>query len=249
MGKSGKAQPYHRGNVPEDLRLAALRLLKTMPYEALTIRRLASEIGVTAASFYNHYDRLETLLLEVAAAEHRRHGAIMAAIAESAPTRAQAARAMAVAMVEFAAADPQVFRIMFSLPGGQSHAEFQAARDEAFGILVRMVYGEERLHRMDAEARARCPEAYGFFSLVYGLSHIAMERNVRFDNAAGLRAFVETVVDGFIAGSAAAVFAGQGRDAAADGGALPAVRSRQSGGGARSTRSPARDQLASLKPS
>ena len=45
------ARQYHKGNVAEDLKLAAIRILEAETVEDLSVRRLAREIGVTAANF------------------------------------------------------------------------------------------------------------------------------------------------------------------------------------------------------
>ena len=58
---------YHKGNVAEDLMAVAVRILETERVEDLSVRRLAREVGVTPANFYNHFVSLNDLLLDLAA--------------------------------------------------------------------------------------------------------------------------------------------------------------------------------------
>lgn len=194
-------RPYHRGNVAEDLTAAAIRLMKTERYEDLSVRRLTREIGVTPANFYNHFENLESLLLNIAAQAHRERAAHVAKIIAETSSRAEAARIAAVDFVEMAQSNTEIFRIMFGLPARIGHKEFIEASDQSFGTLVRLVYGADLYDPTNlVETHVRCRTAYGFFALAYGLARIVLEGNVDLHSKAETREFVESVVDGFLTG-------------------------------------------------
>jgi AcrR family transcriptional regulator len=195
-------RPYHRGNVAEDLVAAAVRLLKTERYEDLSVRRLTREIGVTPANFYNHFPNLEDLLLTIAASAHLRRAALVEKIIARCATRIEAAQQSALDFVEFATANPEIFRIMFGLPSRNQHPGFVAAADKSFGELVYLVYGERLYDPTNLEeTHIRCQTAYGFFALVYGLARIVLEQNIELNSKAEVREFVEKVVASFIDGT------------------------------------------------
>jgi len=205
--KAAEKRPYHRGNVAEDLTAAALRLLKTERYEDLSVRRLTREIGVTPANFYNHFENLDDLLLNIAAAAHLRRADLIPKIQAKSKNRVEAAKAAALDFVEFAIANPEIFRMMFGLPSRGQHAKFTAAADKSFGALVQMVYGEDLYDPSNlAETHVRCQTAYGLFALAYGLARIVLEQNIELSSKAEIRAFVEEVVGRFIDGSISADF-------------------------------------------
>ena len=191
---------------------AATRILETERVEDLSVRRLAREVGVTPANFYNHFESLNHLLLEIGAAAFHERARHLAHIRRTAKTRAEAIRRSATSYVDLAVTKHQVFRIMYGLiPDSQKHPHFRAASDESMGQLVELVYGE-KLHdpaNLDA-TRERCKVAYGILALGYGLARIIVDGSVPFsaEKQTEMRRFVEAVVDSFIDGELAELAAG-----------------------------------------
>ncbi|MEJ0028520.1 MAG: TetR/AcrR family transcriptional regulator [Rhizomicrobium sp.] len=204
---AGGKRPYHRGNVAEDLTAAALRLLKTEPYENLSVRRLTREIGVTPANFYNHFENLDDLLLNIAADAHLRRAFFLRKTAESSENRIEAAKLAALDFVEFAVNNPQIFRIMFTLPSRIKHAKWVEAADTAFAAFVYLVYGQDLFDPTNlARSRQQCKAGYGYFALLYGLARIVLELNFPMKSKIDMKAFVEDIVRHYVDGSASEVF-------------------------------------------
>lgn len=200
-------RPYHRGNVADDLIAAAERLLKTERYEDISVRRLAREIGVTPANFYNHFDSLDTLFRKIATKGHVSRAARVRKISETSADRIEAAKATALHFVETAVSNPELFRLMFNLPSRITDPEFVRAADQSFGAIVRLVYGEDLFDPTNLkESRKRCQTAYGYFALVYGLTRVVSELNFPMKTKAERKSFVESIVQGFIDGTASADF-------------------------------------------
>lgn len=198
------ARQYHKGNVAEDLKLAAIRILEAETVEDLSVRRLAREIGVTAANFYNHFDSLNDLLLEIAAEIYRERALQIAHIRRTSSTRAEAIRRLALSYLDLALARPQFFRIMFGLiPESQSHPALRDAADESMAQIVELVYGQRLFDPTDLErSRALCKVAYGVVAMGVGLARNVVDGMVPFavERRAEMRLFVEGVVDCFISG-------------------------------------------------
>ncbi len=209
MPRTTPAAPrqYHKGNVAEDLKLAALRILEAERLEDLSVRRLAREVGVTPANFYNHFESLNALLLDIGADLFRERARLMAHIRRTAKTRAEAMRRVTTSYLDLALARPQVFRLLFgALPDAQKHPGFRDASDESMAEIVEIVYGE-RLHDPAhlQMTRERCKAAYGLVALGAGLARNVVEGVVPFSAAqrAEMHHFVESVVDSFIGGEMA----------------------------------------------
>lgn len=201
---------YHKGNVAEDLMAVAIRILETERIEDLSVRRLAREVGVTPANFYNHFPSLNDLLLDIAAGAFDERAASLAHIRRTSKTRAEALKRSVLAYVDFAGANPQLFRIMFGhIPDADKHDRYREASDRSFGQLVELVYGRPVYDPNDiAASHENAKVAYGVFAMSYGLARIVVEGQFVFtpgNERAEARAFVESVVDAFIAGELGAV--------------------------------------------
>lgn len=58
-------QPYHHGNVKSALIDAAMALIDTNQTDAISLRRLAKEVGVTPSAVYNHFADKDSLMLAI----------------------------------------------------------------------------------------------------------------------------------------------------------------------------------------
>jgi len=203
---------YHKGNVAEDLKFATLRILETERVEDLSVRRLAREVGVTAGNFYNHFESLTELLMELGADSFRERARQMGHIRRTSKTKAEAIKRVTLSYLDLALTRPQMFRIMFGLfPDAQAHVGFRDASDDSMSEIVEIVYGE-RLHdrkNLD-ETRERCRVAYGLVALGAGLARNVLEGVVPFsvERQADMRLFVESVVESFIDGELSKLAAG-----------------------------------------
>ncbi|WP_075185396.1 TetR/AcrR family transcriptional regulator [Teredinibacter haidensis] len=56
---------YHHGNLKEALVDAYFELLKTIPAEKLSLRKLASQVGVAPTAVYNHFSDKDALMSEI----------------------------------------------------------------------------------------------------------------------------------------------------------------------------------------
>ncbi len=188
----------------------AARILQTERIEDLSVRRLAREVGVTPANFYNHFPSLNDLLLDIAAEAFNARSASIAHIRRTSKTRAEALKRTVVTYVDFASANFQLFRIMFGhIPNADRHARYHEASNRSFGQLTELIYGRPVYNPDDiVTSHERAKVAYGVFAMSYGLARIVAEGQVHFtpgQERAEARAFIESLIDAFIAGELGAV--------------------------------------------
>jgi AcrR family transcriptional regulator len=205
----GPRRLYHKGNVAEDLKECALRILQTEAFEDLSIRRLTREVGVTPANFYNHFESLRELLLEVAAEACRQRAHKLAHIQRTSKTRVEAIKRCMLSYVDVALENYQLFRIMYGqIPDAYEHPAYHQASDAAFAKLVEVIYGEDIFRPNDLEwSRVNCRLAYVIYAMGYGLARVIFEGNLPFKGGKEVREFVERAADTFLGGEFAAFVA------------------------------------------
>ena len=106
---SRKRETFHHGNVLEELIDAALRRIKTQGVDSITLRDLASDVGVNHRAIYRHCPDKETLLAEAAERCWRdflKH--LIKATADMAPGKPMLVAA-GVAMFQWGRENPQYF--------------------------------------------------------------------------------------------------------------------------------------------
>jgi AcrR family transcriptional regulator len=202
-----KPRAYHKGNVAQDLLAAAARILRTERVEDVSVRRLAREVGVTPANFYNHFPSLNDLLLTLAAEHFDRIRLDAQRIITEKKSRREAVMQRGFLFVDFAMENKQIFRIMFGhLPNSIANARFREASNASFGQLMHLVYGKDIFDPVDLErSHIQGRAAYAVFAMIYGLARNIMEDQFQFatGSRAEIRQFVEAVMNTLLDGSVA----------------------------------------------
>lgn len=135
---------YHHGDLKEALVDAALRTMESESLQAVTLRRLAREAGVSHAAPYHHFQDLDALMSAVAA---RGFSLLRAAIAGN-PTGVETdpfrrLQVAGKAYVIFAVSRPELFRLMFSgrWRDTEGYPELKEEETLAFRALEEMMVG------------------------------------------------------------------------------------------------------------
>lgn len=122
LGRVTPRDGYHHGNLREALVDAAVELASTSGPDGVVLRAVTRHVGVSPNAAYRHFADREALLAEVAA---RAMGALTAsmaarqdAVTEQAPVARAVARLEAIGRgyVDFALAEPGLFRVCFAAP-------------------------------------------------------------------------------------------------------------------------------------
>lgn len=165
---------YHHGDLARALVDSATVLIEQGGPSALTLREAARLAGVSVAAPYRHFADREALLAAVLAkgfdglAEHTERARL------AAPDALAALRAVGVAYVDFAAAHPSVYRLMFGPECDKpSYPALMAAGDRALAVLVQSVREAQAAGRI----RAGPPEpvALAGWSICHGLASLHVD--------------------------------------------------------------------------
>jgi len=184
------AKPYHHGDLRRALLDAALTIIERDGPSALTLRAVAREAGVSPAAPYHHFHDKNELMLAVSKDGFRRLNQAMAqAMAEHGPGE------LGLAYVEFAHANPALYRVMYDCARSSEMFPETGEHDENDGLeLVKQAIAKasgDNLDPLDIELTA-----IAAWSAVHGLAEIS-----RFDKCAALkellggeRAFIKAVL-------------------------------------------------------
>ncbi|MGC4062426.1 MAG: TetR/AcrR family transcriptional regulator [Aquabacterium sp.] len=189
---------YHHGNLRAALIEAALAALaRSDTADALSLRAIAREVGVSANAAYRHFADKEALLNALAAEGFRRFAA------HQAQTHAQAQRQHAApkevraasgkAYVHFARDNPALFRLMFGRMVSQNihdsaNEELQQMGTFAFQGLLQAT-AQENGTPPDSEQTLLM--AIARWGLVHGLSHLMLDGQL-----ASFGSDVDQIIDG-----------------------------------------------------
>jgi len=105
---------YHHGDLKPALIASGLDLLEETGLENLSLRAIASRVGVSHTAPKNHFDGLKGLLTAIAAEGFHRHAAEMRRGVEDEPPGKARLDAACDGYIRFALAHPELFRLMFS---------------------------------------------------------------------------------------------------------------------------------------
>jgi AcrR family transcriptional regulator len=175
MPKTG----YHHGDLRAQLIAAVRDLVETHGPDGFSVAEATRRAGVSSAAPYKHFkDRPEILRGVVSEAMDRLRLAMEAAAAAHPTGSLEAVAAIGLAYVDFARAEPGVFRLVFSLTEGHENApDLQTKGEGCFGVVVRAAAACLDLPPDAPQVQSR---AYMLWSFVHGHSflHIDMKTKV-----------------------------------------------------------------------
>jgi len=163
---------YHHGDLRRALLTAAAALLEGGGPEALSLRAVARDAGVSPRAPYRHFADREELLSALAAQAFADFAAVLAS-ADAGSTVDHAIEAQAIAYVRFALAAPARFRLMFGPRRVSPGNRLASAKASAFGVLEDRVTRDAVRH---GDARAR---AVGLWAMAHGLAVLFLDERIR----------------------------------------------------------------------
>ena len=167
------ARPYHHGDLRTALLGEGLRLVEEGGADALSLREVARAAGVSATAVYRHFPDKRALMVALAQEGVRRLGEAQAAVA--ALGGAAAFTAIGRAYVDFALANPGLFRLTFTYPGIEIG---DPVNDKAASLLhdhaLEIAHGDKRLARV---------VALKAWALVHGIALLILDGRVPRDDA------------------------------------------------------------------
>jgi AcrR family transcriptional regulator len=185
------AKPYHHGDLRRGLLEAAMAIIEREGPQALSLRAVAREAGVSPAAPYHHFKDKDELLGAVSQEGFRRLKEAMDVAAG-----ARGPGAMGVAYVRFARLNPALYRVMYDC--SRSSEDMPSVREregeDGFAAL------KSRIRRSSGEAVSDLDvelAAIASWSAVHGLAEISTFHQFKplIEALGGEDAFVSAVLD------------------------------------------------------
>lgn len=178
------------------------------------MRRLAREVKVAPANFYNHYGNLDDLLLEIAADSFQAFRSQIAHISRTSTNRTEAWKRIVFHVVNFARHNPQLYRLMSGhVQDAWACPRYRLAAGAAFEDLMALIYGYRVFAMTDdfgpddmKTLGDRVQLGYGLYAMLCGLSNmLALNGGIKSFALAdtsqdSLAAFLNSILDAFLKG-------------------------------------------------
>jgi AcrR family transcriptional regulator len=169
-----KKDGYHHGDLRATLVEAARRLVEEKGPDRLTMSDACRAAGVSTAAPYRHFADMDEILLAVVREGMDRQRAAMERAGAAHPLGSIAAvAAIGIAYVDFARAEPGLFRAMFALTRQhKGHEELIAAGQATFGVVLVQIaarLGHAPDHPLVLD------RGFKLWSLVHGLSFLIID--------------------------------------------------------------------------
>jgi AcrR family transcriptional regulator len=171
--RSGRAPPYHHGDLRDALVRAARTILERDGLAALSLRGVARAAGVSPAAPYHHFP--DSQALRDAVAEQGFEALTSAMTTRMAKKKDPQARleASGVGYISFAIENPALFQLMFGAGQERSNtAAVQQAGQRAYAVLQAAVAATS------ADGAADPLVCLRLWGLVHGIAKLLLERCV-----------------------------------------------------------------------
>lgn len=190
-------RPYHHGNLRGALLEAAERGLRERGVEALALRDLAREVGVSHAAPRRHFPDRQALLDALAEAGFARFdGALRTALAGAGEDFPARVRAVVTAYLRFATENAALMELMYTSKHRPGATKVVEAAEAAFGVLGEVIAEGQAQGALQSGP----PEQIGIvlFATVHGIASLI---NGKFVGAELLDELAKTAVEQFLRGA------------------------------------------------
>ena len=162
-------RPYHHGNLRSALLAAAEHTVRERGVQALSLRELARELGVSHGAPRRHFPDRQALLDALAESGFERLGTELRVAADRAGDEFEPRlEAIAAAYIRFVTADPALLDLMFASKQRETQPSLHDAMERAFSVLIELILQGQAIGRLQPGD----PERVGLvlFSTIQGIA-------------------------------------------------------------------------------
>ena len=190
MATVGRAKPakkrsgrYHHGDLQAALLQAALRTIQRQGVEAVTLRGVGKDVGVSRTALYRHFTDKSALLRAVAREGFRMLRLALVERWEREGKGPAGFESMGMAYVQFAVDNPSHYRVMFgaSILGDAADPELAEEGAAAFKVLVDALVEQQRQNLVRRDDPLEL--ALYIWSMVHGIAMLAIDGRLQHQNA------------------------------------------------------------------
>lgn len=179
MPTQSDARAYHHGDLRKALLAAGEAELAEKGVEGFTLRGCAKRAGVSHAAPAHHFKDANALLTALATEGFRRFIEAMRRRREAATTPQDRLTAIGLGYVDFARANPALFRLMFSSSRPDcTDAALERSSREAFGVLLEGVGAVRGVDPMTD--RAAMTDVAAAWAMVHGIAELLLSDRMPF---------------------------------------------------------------------
>src|SRR6185312_13896285 len=171
---------YHHGDLHAAVLSASLDMLEGRASEELSLREIARAVGVSDTALYRHFPDKDALLNALATEGFNRLGAAQARAQTQGGPGAGGFKAAGRAYVDFARANPALFRLMFSHAPHADEFETEVPRQGSPMDLLRK--GAAALADPKGGPTAQTVFCARSWALVHGLATLLLDRQLDLDD-------------------------------------------------------------------
>jgi AcrR family transcriptional regulator len=167
---------YHHPDLERALVDAAIRTIREQGIDALTLRDVGAQLGVSRTALYRHFADKSALLARVALEGFRIfHRALRSAVDDARAHGADPMEEMGAAYIRFAVANGPHYKTMFSgaFGGWEQYLDLIAEGDAAFNVLLSTIQEEQAASRI-APAHDPLQLAHIVWAGVHGIATLGM---------------------------------------------------------------------------
>jgi AcrR family transcriptional regulator len=187
---SSEKNRYHHGDLRAALVAEGLKLIDSGPADALSLREIARNAGVSATAVYRHFPDKAALLAALCLEGHTLIAKAFKAAMDNAEPGMASFNAMGRAYVHFALDHPSLFRLMMAEPGrGPVPVPSPSAGPGADGMQM-LVNAIDSVFGAGTPGHVREARRLKAWSLVHGLAMLMLDGQVPAD-----RRMIDAVVD------------------------------------------------------
>ena len=192
------ARRYHHGEVRRSAQAAAMRLLERDGADALTMRGVASEVGVDHRALYRHLPDRDALLSALAEQGYRELlKAFQTSVKEGRPLHAAFEL-----YIRFALARPHLHALMLTRPRAAMDQD-SALYEAVFTVLDHLMDAARQALGGDVETKTAKALAFAGLSSAYGMVSLAATQTLAPREPEALEAFLVEQVYGVLDGQIA----------------------------------------------